>query len=59
VNFEDDLMEKGMDSFKYISFLIYLEELYGVSFDDTFFLLRKMYTLDKLANFVWELVEKK
>lgn len=56
---DEDLSTHGMDSIKFISIVIALETAFEIEYPDDFLLITQSNTLNKLANIVSEVLDKK
>jgi len=57
-NMEDDLGQAGMDSIKFISIVVALEEAFEIEYPDECLLITQSNTLRKLAGIVSDALEK-
>jgi len=54
-----DLVSMGMDSIKFVSIVIALEEVFEIEYPDEFLLINHSNTLNKLISIVTEALKKK
>jgi acyl carrier protein len=57
-NMEDDLVQSGMDSIKFISIVVALEEAFEIEYPDESLLIAQSNTLRKLVGIVSDALEK-
>lgn len=55
----EDLVAMGMDSIKFISIVVALEEIFEIEYSDDFLLITQSNTLNKLVSIVTGTLEKK
>ena len=56
---DEDLVAMGMDSIKFISIVVMLEEVFEIEYPDEYLLVTQSNTLQKLVSIVSETLEKK
>lgn len=56
---DEDLVAMGMDSIKFISIVVALEEAFEIEYPDDFLLITQSNTLNKLVSIVAGALEKK
>lgn len=56
---DEDLVAMGIDSIKFISIVVALEETFEIEYPDDFLLITQSNTLNKLGNIIADALEKK